>query len=200
MLREPVATYTIETIVRRSRFIATATPSTTVQAAEDEIRRARAAHPNASHVVYAFLIGDLNSEHAGQSDAGEPSGTAGRPVMDVLRGSGVRDVLISVVRYFGGTKLGTGGLVHAYGDAARGVLAGLPTRERIVRTSCEVVVPYDLIERIRQFVDEARGKITDEEFGTSVRIRFEIPAEARDEFAERVGNQSSGSVELQIVG
>ena len=199
MLREPVARHTVETIVRRSRFIATATPSTTAQAAEDEILRVRAAHPDANHVVYAFLVGDPNSEQAGQSDAGEPSGTAGRPVMDILRGSGIRDVVLTVVRYFGGTKLGTGGLVHAYGDAARGVLAGLPTRERIIRIPCEVVVPYDLIERIRQFVDEARGEIREEEFGTSVRFRFEIPAAARDELAERVRDLSNGSVELQLV-
>ncbi|MFW6313900.1 MAG: DUF1949 domain-containing protein, partial [Spirochaetota bacterium] len=79
------------------------------------------------------------------------------------------------------------------------VLDGLATRERIVRISCEVVVPYELIERTRQYIDEARGEISDEEFATAVRFRFEIPEASRDALEERIRDLSNGLVELQVV-
>jgi uncharacterized YigZ family protein len=199
MFREPTASATTEIVVRNSRFVATAAPVGSLPDAEAEILRVRTDHPDASHVVYAFLIGDEKTEQAGLSDAGEPKGTAGRPVMEILRGSGVRDVILTVVRYFGGTKLGTGGLVHAYGDAARSVLDALPTRERVERVRCEVVVAYDLIERIRQFVAAADGVVIHEEFAERVTVRFEVPASARAELATRVQDLSRGSVDLHVV-
>src|SRR5918912_1103095 len=89
--------------------------------------------PDAAHHVYAYIVGHGATTNLGMSDDGEPSGTAGRPVMAVLRGSGLGDVALVVTRYFGGTLLGTGGLVHAYGDAARAVLAALPREEKVAR-------------------------------------------------------------------
>ncbi|MFW5880313.1 MAG: IMPACT family protein [Spirochaetota bacterium] len=193
---EPTSTATSETVVRRSRFIATATPTAGVSDAEAAIAAARESHPAASHVVYAFLVGEPQSEHAGMSDAGEPKGTAGRPVMDVLRGSGVWNVTITVVRYFGGTKLGTGGLVRAYGDAARRVLEVLPVRERVARTRATCSVPYELHERVRRIVEEAGGTVTAERYDTTVDMTIELPTARYEEAEVRVTDVSRGEVKL----
>jgi uncharacterized YigZ family protein len=194
---EPTGTARAEIIAKRSRFVADAVPATAVAAAEAGIARIRAEHPDASHVVYAYLVGDERSEQAGLSDAGEPKGTAGRPVMEILRGSGVRDVLLTVVRYFGGTKLGTGGLVHAYGDAARAVLERLHTRERVDRVTAICSVPYDLLERTRQLIDAAGGAVVDEEYGTSVALVWEMPSEHLDALREQVLDLSRGGVDIE---
>src|ERR671921_1142335 len=93
----------------------------------------RAEMPDAAHHVYAYIVGHGATTTLGMSDDGEPSGTAGRPVMAVLKGSGLGDVALVITRYFGGTLLGTGGLVRAYGDAAKAVLAILPRTEKIER-------------------------------------------------------------------
>src|SRR6186997_3012409 len=98
-----------------SRFIATAGLAASVAAARASIAAARAEMPDASHHVYAYVIGHGATTTLGMSDDGEPSGTAGRPALAVLRGSGLGDVVLVITRYFGGTLLGTGGLVHAYG-------------------------------------------------------------------------------------
>ena len=97
----------------------------------------------------AFLIGFGNSVTAHCNDDGEPSGTAGRPILAVLQGSGLGDIAVVVTRYFGGTKLGTGGLVRAYSDATKAVLAILPRAEKVPTTQCMLALPYNLLERVR---------------------------------------------------
>src|SRR3954469_1102863 len=115
--RIPAATTRIENEVSRSRFIATLANAPSFQEARDFIASIRAEMPDANHHVYAFKVGYGSSVIEGMSDDGEPSGTAGPPVLAVLRGADIGDAVLVVTRYFGGTKLGTGGLVHAYGDA-----------------------------------------------------------------------------------
>ena len=112
--------------VLRSRFIATAAPVFSVDEARDFVNSVKDEFADASHNVPAFLVGYGPSVTAHCSDDGEPSGTAGRPALAVLQGSGLGDIAVVVTRYFGGTKLGTGGLVRAYGDAVKAVLAILP--------------------------------------------------------------------------
>ena len=195
-MREPAGTAQAELVVRRSRFVARGEPASTREAAEHAIRQCRAAHPDASHVVYAYLIGPPESESAGVSDAGEPHGTAGRPVMDVLRGSDIRDVVVTVTRYFGGTKLGTGGLVRAYSEAARLVLDRLPVRSRVVRRAATAEVPYELLETVRRCVARAGGSILHERFGTLVSMEFEIPLAAEPRIDAELRDLSRGLVRL----
>jgi uncharacterized YigZ family protein len=108
--------------VKRSKFIGEAFPLTETQSPRDILRRQKERYRDASHVVHAFIAGDAG-EIRGMSDDGEPGGTAARPIMDILAGTRCTNILLTVTRYFGGTLLGTGGLVRAYGDAARAVLA-----------------------------------------------------------------------------
>ena len=116
---ELVAAEPFTLIVKNSRFLAELFPVATQEGARTILAAQKSRWPDIRHVVHAFAIGP-QANILGCSDDGEPAGTAGRPALEVLKGSGVTNVLLTIARWFGGTKLGTGGLVHAYGDAARG--------------------------------------------------------------------------------
>ena len=126
---------------------------------------------DASHNVSVYLVGHGATVIAHCTDDGEPSGTAGRPALAVLQGSGLGDVAVVVTRYFGGTKLGTGGLVRAYGDAVREVLAVLPRAEKVPTYTVLVAAPYPFFERVRLPIEAHRGQILDEDFGAEVTVR-----------------------------
>jgi uncharacterized YigZ family protein len=194
---EPAGVAEHETVIRRSRFVARAEPVVAPGAAETAIRNVRTNHPNATHVVYAYLIGPPQSEIAGMTDAGEPKGTAGRPVLAVLRGSEISDCLVTVVRYFGGTKLGTGGLVRAYSDAARLVLDELPVRERIERVGFVIEIPYSRLEPVRTLLqDRFLATITGQEYGATVKLTGEIAAVSADDAAAAIRDVTAGSAAM----
>jgi uncharacterized YigZ family protein len=139
--------------VLNSRFIASLAPAFSVEQARGFVARIRAEFPDASHHVPAYLIGHGRSVVAHCHDDGEPSGTAGRPALAVLQGSGMGDVAAMVTRYFGGTKLGTGGLVRAYGDAVREVLAVTPRAVRVATHTIALALPYPLYERAARLIE-----------------------------------------------
>lgn len=184
--------------VLNSRFIATAGPATGVDEARAFIGRIRGEFPDAAHHVPAYLIGHGASVIAHCGDDGEPSGTAGRPVLAVLRGSGLGDVVIVVTRYFGGTKLGTGGLVRAYSDAAREVLEAAPLAIRVPTHVVRVAVPYALFERVRQLVDEHYGEVLDESFGAEVVITARLAVAQFPHMQHAMQELSRGTVEIVI--
>lgn len=194
MILEPTESVTTELMARRSRFVGYGEPAATVGAADAAVRRVRQAHADASHVVHAYLVGAPEREIGSLTDAGEPKGTAGRPVMEILRGSGVRNVVIAVVRYFGGVKLGTGGLVRAYGDTARAVLAALPTRPLVIRDHLCVLVDYHLHEPVRRALAEYGAEVRDEAYGTGIMIEFTVAQSDRDALERRIADVSSGAV------
>ena len=125
----PAAEARVETAAGNSRFIATIGPAFTTDEAKAFIARIKAEFADATHNVPAYVIGHGQTTIAHCHDDGEPSGTAGRPMLAVLQGSGLGDVVVVITRYFGGTKLGTGGLVRAYGDAVREALLVVPRAE-----------------------------------------------------------------------
>ncbi len=196
-LLEPIRPVRAELVVRRSRFVGYGEPAATVAEAEAVLARIRAEHADASHVVHASLVGAPEREIGSLTDAGEPKGTAGRPVMEILRGSGVRNVVIAVVRYFGGVKLGTGGLVRAYGDTARAVLKALPTRPLVVRDDLCLEVDYALHESVRRALHDAGAVITSEEYGTTVVIAFTVAHSDREAALIRIADASSGNVQVR---
>ena len=127
----PTQTHRVTTAVSNSRFVTTIGHVTSADEAKAFLASVRTEMPDANHHVYAYRVGFDNSVIEGMSDDGEPSGTSGPPVLAVLRGSGIGDVIVVVTRYFGGTKLGTSGLVRAYGDGARAGLELPPTERKI---------------------------------------------------------------------
>lgn len=164
----PAAEARTEAKVQNSRFIATAAPAFTVEEARTFVGRIQQEFPDASHNVPAYLIGHVPSVIAHCHDAGEPSGTAGRPMLVVLQGSGLGDVVVVVTRYFGGTKLGTGGLVRAYGDAVKDVLAVLPRAAKVPTQTLMVEVGYALLEQVRLLIAAHHGHLLDERFAAEI--------------------------------
>jgi uncharacterized YigZ family protein len=189
----------VELRVVNSRFIATAAPAMTVAAARDFIARVRAEFDDASHNVPAFVVGHGSRVIAHCSDDGEPSGTAGRPVLAVLQGSGLGDAAVVVTRYFGGTKLGTGGLVRAYSEAVRTVLRALPLAERVPTHTVLLAVPYALFEPTRRLMEEHRGEILDEDFAADVTLTARFAQARLPAFQAALRDLSAGRSEALVV-
>jgi uncharacterized YigZ family protein len=188
-----------EIVVVNSRFVATASPAFSVEAAREFIARIKDEFSDASHNVPAYLIGHGASVTAHCHDDGEPSGTAGRPALAVLRGSGLGDVVVVVTRYFGGTKLGTGGLVRAYSDAVRAVLEDLPRAEKVPTHTLLVAAPYPFFERVRLAIAAHQGAILDEEFAADVTVTARFAVEHVPGFQAALQEMSNGTLEAIIV-
>jgi len=185
----------VEYHMSNSRFIATAGHADSVEAARAFIKAVREEMPDAHHHVYAFKVGYGESVIEGMSDDGEPTGTAGPPTLAVVRGADLGDVVLVVTRYFGGTKLGTGGLVYAYTNAAKEVLAVLPTEEKIPRVQAGVSVPYHLYERLKQICERYSAETESEEFGAEVTRYLRLPAEYYPAFCADLIEVSAGTVQ-----
>ena len=125
--------------------------------------------------------------------------TAGRPSLAVLQGSGLGDVVLVVTRYFGGTKLGTGGLVRAYGDAVREALAMLPRAIKVPTHTVLIAVPYALYERLRLLVSRHLGQINEEDFAADVTLTVRLNVDAYPAFQDALRELSSGSADAEIV-
>jgi len=192
--RIPANSVRVEHEVSRSRFIASLACAGSVEEARLYIASIRAEMPDASHHVYAFKVGYGASVTEGLSDDGEPTGTAGPPVLAVLRGAQVGDTVIVVTRYFGGTKLGTGGLVRAYGDAARAAIAAMTTMEKIERRQLGLTLPYSLYERVKLMAAEYSASVDDEMFDANVTLFLTMPLEQIEAFTIAVRNLSAGRI------
>lgn len=185
--------------VLNSRFVATAAAAFSVAEAKRWIAQIRGEMADATHHVPAFLIGHGSSVIAHCSDDGEPAGTAGRPILAVLQGSGLGDVVLVVTRYFGGTKLGTGGLVRAYGDAAKTVLTSLPRAQRIPTHTLLLAIPYNWLERGRQLIGEYGGKILQEQFTNHVTLTLQFPVTQFPIFQQALKESSHNALAAEIV-
>ncbi len=192
--RIPAATTRIENEVSRSRFIATLAYAPTVETARGFIAAIRAELPDATHHVYAFKVGYGGSVTEGVSDDGEPTGTSGPPILAVLRGANIGDTVVVVTRYFGGTKLGTGGLVRAYGDAARDVISATTIIEKIERRHLGLTLPYSLYERAKILAAAYQATIDDETFEVDVTLYLTIPLESVETFSGAIREISAGKV------
>lgn len=188
-----------EIIVKNSRFINELFICNSQTEARDVIKSQKEKYQDASHVCHAFVIGK-DAEVLGMSDAGEPGGTAGRPMLDVLKGSGITNILLTVTRYFGGTLLGTGGLVKAYGDCAKSVIEKAVSENAIEELvekrdfcfSCDYST-YEIIKR--QLKDFVIYEIK-EEYSDCVTVKAKILAEQFETFSARIKNLSGGKINL----
>ncbi len=193
----PAGRAEIEIVIRRSRFIANATYTPTVDEARAFIAEISRRYADATHHVYAFAVGYGSSVIHGMSDAGEPSGTAGKPTLAVVRGSGLGDVTVVTTRYFGGTKLGTGGLVKAYTEAAQIVLTEISRTEKVEKKTVALRVPYHFYEQVRRLVRQHDGSVNDEVFGADVRLMLTFPVSAVNDFSGALSELTSGQIQLK---
>lgn len=175
--RVPARRLTRETEVRKSRFVAVAAPAGTREAAMAVVADRRREAPDATHHCWAYLVGDPGSaSSAGMDDDGEPSGTAGKPILNVIRHKGIGDLVVVVTRYFGGVKLGAGGLVRAYSGAAEAVLSELPVawREPMVRVRLDVGFARE--NAVRHWIGSHEAELIEVAYAQSVGMTVILPA------------------------
>ncbi|SAL28792.1 IMPACT family member YigZ [Caballeronia sordidicola] len=182
------AAVTAEIDIRKSRFIAVALPVADRAAAMLELDALRTRHPAATHVCWALLAGG----ESGMSDDGEPSGTAGRPILEVLRHHEVDGVLAAVVRYYGGIKLGAGGLVRAYTDAIATAMQRAERIERVALGLLEVEVDYSDEARIRRWIEQEGHALAEPGYGMTVSLSIQMPLAQRDTAADTIRDLTHG--------
>ena len=188
-----------EIVVVNSRFIATLAPAFSVDQAKEFVRRIKAEFADASHNVPAYVVGFGSSVTAHCNDDGEPPGTAGRPALAVLQGSGLGDAAVVVTRYFGGTRLGTGGLVRAYSEAVRQVLAITPRAFKITVHTVMLGLPYSLFEQARLLVAAQGGTLLDQNFAAEVTLTASFPVEKLAAFQAALSELSNGALQAEIM-
>lgn len=190
----PAGEVEVEIEVKRSRFIAAGARAETVDDAKAWIAARRALYPDARHHCPAYRVGYGGHVSEWSSDDGEPRGTAGKPMLSVLQGADVGDVVAVVTRYFGGTKLGTGGLVRAYSDATRAMLDALPIGMEVARCQRMLAVPYSQYEQIQAFLLEREAEIADSDFAADVTFLFTLPIDRVAEFDAELTELSHGKL------
>lgn len=197
----PARRHRVEESIRGSRFITTLARAEDAAAAHSFIVEIRDEFPDATHNCWAFVAGSPGSNTAlGMSDAGEPHGTAGRPMLEALLHSGVGEVVAVATRYFGGTKLGRGGLQRAYAGGVRLALDSLPLAERLRRVTFLVEVAYAALDPVRRLAAELEATITNEEFGAVVRMAVGVPEMAVDRFRDAILELTAGRARIEAAG
>ena len=177
---------------KKSRFIATVCPCKTEEEASAVLAGLRTKYWDARHNVYAYILKDGTARF---SDDGEPHGTAGKPVLDVLSGSGLTDVIVVVTRYFGGILLGTGGLVRAYSASAR---LGIDTASRVEMCpcfKCEIVCDYTDHQKLLKLISDKGGALENEEFTDKVKLSFSFKETEIEAFEAALTEKFSARLE-----
>ena len=184
--------------IDRSRFITTIAPAATIDEAETFIRAMRDEFPDATHNCWAYVVGPPGSTaRVGMSDDGEPHGTAGRPMLTALLHGGVGDVVAVVTRYYGGIKLGTGGLVRAYGGCLQRALLDAPRAERVEWAELRVLFGYGDVTAVRQLVAAHGGELLAEDYGADVTYTLRLPAPEVDPFQVAVRDATRGGAVVE---
>jgi len=188
-----------EITVVNSRFVATLTPAFSVKEARSFYKRIKAEFSDASHNVQAFIIGHGASITTHSNDDGEPSGTAGGPTLAVLQGSGLGDIALVVSRYFGGTKLGKGGLIRAYRDSVKAVLELTILAEKAATYLLLIAAPYPLYEPVYRLINAYQGKIVERDFGADATFTVIMPLNRYDAFNQGLLDLGFGKLNSVII-
>jgi uncharacterized YigZ family protein len=199
MYTVPIHEIRREHIVVNSRFIATLAPIFSTDEARAFISRIKKEFVDASHNVPAYILGGGNTVTEYFSDDGEPAGTSGRPALTVLRGSGMGDVAVVVTRYFGGTLLGTGGLVKAYTESTQLVVNAVGRGRRIPVHVAMAAIPYNLLERVRLMVTRNQGEVLGEDYAADITVTLQFPIESFDGFQNELRELSAGKLQAEVI-
>jgi uncharacterized YigZ family protein len=194
----PALTRQVELEVKRSKFLTFTGPAVGRQEADNFIRTLRIQHPQANHVCWAYIAGAPNTTIRSMSDDGEPSGTAGMPMLKVLEYSGYGDIVVAVVRYFGGTKLGTGGLQRAYSDAVALVLTDLPMKLKVTRTTLQLTYDYTHDGSISRLIKRYDVVDIDSNYAQQVTLSIEIASSELSTFKTELTNITAGNVKVSL--
>lgn len=193
----PAAPVTFSEEIKKSRFITLLAYTDGVEAAKAFVETVRAEHPDARHHCVAWVAGPPDdSQQLGFSDDGEPAGTAGKPMLAQLMGSGVGEITAVVVRYYGGVLLGTGGLVKAYGGGVQQALNQLATTRKMPLTEYTLWCDYAQLSGVETLLEQFEGKIVASEYQASVYLRVALPHSRLDAFSARLADFSRGTLQL----
>lgn len=183
--------------IKKSRFITYLQATSGIEQARAFWQQVKQQHPNARHHCWAAVAGRPNdSQQLGFSDDGEPSGTAGKPMLNVLLGSGIGEISAVVVRYYGGIQLGTGGLVRAYGNGVQQALKNLATIEKIERQDFQLTCDYEQINLVQQLIKQYQIEIRTQQFSQQIELQLGISAEQLADFSQQLNDRSGGSLRL----
>lgn len=198
--RVPSAPATHEVIIKNSRFIASARHADSAAQHQQHIRECQQQWPGASHYCTAALYAAPNdSQSYAMSDDGEPSGTAGRPMFHVLQSSGIGEISVVVTRYFGGVKLGTGGLQRAYSQAVSEVLKVLRCHEKVLRKAAQINYDYADQSVVSHMLQQYDAEITAQQFTAHVEATLAIVADTALELQSDIKNATQGRVVITII-
>jgi len=196
----PSRPHRVEEVIQKSRFITAASHAAGSEAARAFLASMRDEFPHATHHCWAFVAGPPGSTTSiGMSDDGEPHGTAGRPMLNALLHGGVGEIVAVCIRYFGGTKLGTGGLSRAYSGGVRLLLESLPTEEWVERVAFRVVVGYGAVDDLHRLLEENEAVVESKDFGENVEYRLAVPREHAETLAVAVAGITKGRGMVQPI-
>ncbi|KLV05064.1 MULTISPECIES: YigZ family protein [Photobacterium] len=192
----PAQGVVFEEEIKKSRFITYLAHTPTVEAAKAFVQQIKEKHHDARHNCWAFVAGrPEDSMKWGFSDDGEPSGTAGKPILAQLTGSGVGEITAVVTRYYGGIRLGTGGLVKAYGGGVQQALTVLQTKEKIITSELTVSCAYNQLSLVETLMAEYDAQQIDAVYADGVTLTIVLDRRQVDTFCAKLTNRSGGQVE-----
>ncbi|GAB6102033.1 YigZ family protein [Thermococcus atlanticus] len=188
---------TAELIIKKSVFIGYASPAETEDDAKAFIAKIKAHHSDATHNVSAYLINDGKNFAVRYDDDGEPKGSAGKPVLKVIQNKGLTNVVVVVTRYFGGIKLGYGGLVKAYSDAASEAIENAGIVEVYETERFQVTFPYSLFHIVRETVENSGGRVVGEEYSENITFTIETRKGEAGGLMELLTEKTRGKARLR---
>lgn len=193
----PSQALTVSQEIKKSRFITFAEHTPSISESDDFLRSVRQQYPDARHHCWARVVGAPNDSMTyGFSDDGEPSGTAGKPMLQQLLGSKIGEITVVVVRYFGGIKLGTGGLVRAYGSSVQQVFDELTTTLKIPTVKRNVSVPFDLTGAFEHLVKQIDATIESRDYGNSVVCHVSVAESDLGQFGNELQEKGKGRIRI----
>ena len=199
MYRIPAKQYRHEELVKRSQFITTIAHASSADEANAFIASIKNEFPDASHNCWAYVAGPpADSARIGMSDDGEPHGTAGKPMLNVLLHSDVGEIVAVVTRYFGGTKLGPGGLVKAYSESVKNTLEGLTLTEKRSLLTLTINFDYSYTNSVKSLIQTYEAEVSEEKFQEDVCMILEVPEENKTTFTKAITDLTAGSIQIQF--
>ncbi len=196
----PANTTRIEQEIKKSQFITYLGHAANPEQAHAFILAARRQHPGANHACWAFIAGESgNTTNLSCSDDGEPNGTAGKPILNVLQHSGYSEIVAVVMRYFGGIKLGTGGLARAYSGGISEAIKQLPIKKKIAFEEVCFSIEYSLEDSVRRTLESLQARISDLQYSDNIRICCNIPIDKYEDLCTALNDLSRGQVAFHDV-
>ncbi|WP_080576767.1 YigZ family protein [Gardnerella greenwoodii] len=187
-------------VEKKSEFIGNICHVTTLDEAVDFVQSVKVANPKARHVAYAAICGMRGAQLCERmSDDGEPAGTAGKPILDVLRSANLTDCVVTVTRYFGGILLGSGGLTRAYARSASMAVAAAKIVDIVSCISFACNLKYQQLRMLQHIVNQVEGVIDSENYGADITLNISVPTYKSEEFLLLVKNAFSGSVVPEVL-